>query len=164
MRIKIVTSLCLPSKFVRNVNRMKGDLCVCKEWILNKNNVFQVQTTASIYNRFSDHLLFCQCRCVWSHRCKWKQTYNPHKVIHTTPAHQLTSCEVKSCIFVRKKPCRHFRIGWNTSPLSIIFLSPVKKSSRLNRERHMQRSKESKTLLNKYCHAFISCLDSRTHF
>ncbi len=42
------------------------------------------------------------------------------------------------------------------SPLSIILLSPVKKSSRLNQERNMQRSstvskrKQPKTVLNKY--------------
>ncbi len=31
-------------------------------------------------------------------------------VIHTTPVHQLTSCEVKSCVFVINKSSRHFNL------------------------------------------------------
>ncbi len=61
--------------------------------------------------------------------------HNNTQVIHTTPVHQLMSCEEKNCVFERNK--------------SIMLLSPVKESSRLNQERNPHRSSKPKTDLHK---------------
>ncbi len=81
-------------------------------------------------------------------------------IIHMTPVHQLTSCEVKSCLFVRNKfIIKTLLTSWIKSK-SIILLSPIKQSSHLNLERNMHRSstvykwKQSKIVLNKYVSGF----------
>ncbi len=52
------------------------------------------------------------------------------QVIHTTPVHQLTSCEVKSCVFMRNKCIlKHFLLKTLLSAkshLSITMHFPVK--------------------------------------
>ncbi len=57
-------------------------------------------------------------------------------IIHTTPVHQLTSCDAKSCVFERNKfiikaffNFKTVTFGQNTIPLSIIWFFPVKKKS-----------------------------------
>ncbi len=65
-------------------------------------------------------------------------TSNPH---HSSPVHQLTSCEVKSYVFVRNKSI--IKVFFNSkvqkSRLSIILLSPVKNSPHLNQGEDMHR-------------------------
>ncbi len=63
----------------------------------------------------------------------WLKHHNNPQVIHTTPVHQLTSWEDRSCVFVRNKSIiktfltsnHHFQLKCE----SIITLPPVKKSS-----------------------------------
>ncbi len=82
---------------------------------------------------------------------------NNPQVIHMTPVHQLTFCEVKSCMFVRNKSfIKAFFLNFKPllpakSPFFIILLFPVKKLSRLNQERIMHQIKHIKhikTVLN----------------
>ncbi len=61
------------------------------------------------------------CRQNESSNSWWKHHNNP-QVVHTTPAHQLMSCEVKSCMFIRNKSI--IKMFLNFKPLSIILLSP----------------------------------------
>ncbi len=87
-------------------------------------------------------------------------------IIHkqSTPFHRIMSCEAKSCVC--NKQIHHWDI-FNFKPLlpakiplSIILLSPVKMSARLNQERNMHRSKimykwkQSNRDLNKHVGGF----------
>ncbi len=87
-----------------------------------------------------------------------------------TPVHQLTSCEVKSCVLVETNPSlRYFNIKplLLASPLSIIlFFLPMKKLSHLSQERHIHRSSTAckpKTALNKYVGGFRCVRSLRTN-
>ncbi len=58
------------------------------------------------------------------------------QVIHTTPVHQLKSCEAKSCLFVRNK--------------SNIEMSGLNQERNLHISSAVYKWKRSKTALNKY--------------
>ncbi len=82
-------------------------------------------------------------------------------IIHTTPVHQLTSYELKSCMFIRNKLIKTFQTSNCFFQLKSIILFPQWKSHCLNQERTMHNSntickwKQSKTILNKYIRGFF---------
>ncbi len=83
-------------------------------------------------------------------------------IIHTTPVHQLTSWEVKSCIFVRNKSIEavsnYFCLKYesidhnNTSSIEkVVWSESGEKSAQI---KHRYNPKQSKTALNKYVGGF----------
>ncbi len=81
-------------------------------------------------------------------------------IIHTTPVHQLMSCEAKSCVFVRNKFIKMFLTS-NLWFLSIILLSPLKKvissesGEKYAQIKHcLQVKTVQKTVLKKYVGEF----------
>ncbi len=68
----------------------------------------------------------------WESKQLIKTHHNSSQVIHTTPVHQLMSCEAKSCVFVRNKSIIKTFLTSNCNfwpkYKSIIMIPPVKKS------------------------------------
>ncbi len=113
-----------------------------------------------IWRNLSMHYISCSpvdpLQCMGAFRMRVQTADKNITVVHKTPVHHLTSCKVKSCMFVRKKSIKMLLM----SNKSFILFSPLKKLSHLNRERNMHRSntiykwKQSKTALNKYFGGF----------
>ncbi len=105
-------------------------------WLLGSSESFKEIVHPKIVIDYKMYLLSGQPRCRWVSSLEkfWRnvalhnlltngssavngcrQNESPDKnitVIHTTPVHQLTSCEVKSCVFVRTNPslrCFNFK-------------------------------------------------------
>ncbi len=63
-----------------------------------------------------------------------EKNHNNPPVIHTTPVHQLTSCEVKSCVFGRNKSIinalkHYFHLKYKSSVHNIAFSSELSPES-----------------------------------
>ncbi len=97
--------------------------------------------------------------------CRQNERPNTDKnitIIHTTPVHQLTSWEDKSCVFVRNKSIiivfltsnRCFQLKYESIIHNAFF--PVLSESREKSAqiKHCLRAKQSKTALNKYVGGF----------
>ncbi len=83
--------------------------------------------------------------------CRQKESKQLIKtqVIHTTPGHQLMSCEMKSCVFVRNKSIIKTLTSNKSSFYNTVFFGKKKKKIQ---ERNMHRSSTvyTKSVLNKY--------------
>ncbi len=87
-----------------------------------------------------------------------KKHHNNPQVIHTSPVHQLTFCEAKSCVFVKKKSINcHFLLKYNKeSSLHNIAVSNEKVvwSESGDKYAQIKHCLQVKTVLNKYLGGF----------
>ncbi len=97
--------------------------------------------------------------------CRQNERPNTDKnitIIHTTPVHQLTSWEDKSCVFVRNKSIiivfltsnRCFQLKYESIIHNAFFLSCLNQERNLHRSSTVYEPKQSKTALNKYVGGF----------